>query len=66
MTNSEQRRLRRAQQPSKSEELNCSFCDKNRTEVQTLVAGPGVCICDECVALCVEIVDELSEPKAGS
>jgi ATP-dependent protease Clp ATPase subunit len=33
--------------------------------VQTLVAGPDVYICDECVALCVEFVDELNEPKVA-
>jgi ATP-dependent Clp protease ATP-binding subunit ClpX len=63
--NSDQRRLRRAQTPSRSESLNCSFCGKNRDEVQTLVAGPDVYICDECVALCVEFVDELNEPKVA-
>jgi hypothetical protein len=34
----------------------CSFCCKPDTEVGTLVAGPGVFICDECVALCADIV----------
>ena len=34
----------------------CSFCGKAQTEVQTLVAGPGVFICDECVQLCLEII----------
>ena len=34
----------------------CSFCKKNNTEVKKLIAGPGVYICDECVALCDEIV----------
>jgi ATP-dependent Clp protease ATP-binding subunit ClpX len=36
----------------------CSFCAKAQTEVKTLVAGPGVFICDECVQLCEAIVDE--------
>ena len=34
----------------------CSFCGKSQTEVKTLVAGPGVFICDECVALCQSII----------
>lgn len=35
----------------------CSFCRKPNTEVATLVAGPGVFICNECVALCVQVID---------
>jgi hypothetical protein len=34
----------------------CSFCGKAQTEVKTLVAGPGVFICDECVQLCQQII----------
>ena len=34
----------------------CSFCGKAQTEVKTLVSGPGVFICDECVELCREII----------
>jgi ClpX C4-type zinc finger len=36
----------------------CSFCAKAQTEVKTLVAGPGVFICDECVQLCQAIIDK--------
>ena len=36
--------------------LFCSFCLKPDTEVATLIAGPGVCICDECVALCQQVM----------
>jgi ClpX C4-type zinc finger len=36
---------------------SCSFCGKPNTEVATLVAGPGVYICDECVALCQLIME---------
>ena len=36
----------------------CSFCGKPRPQLRKLVAGPGVYICDECVALCVEILEE--------
>lgn len=34
----------------------CSFCMKPNTEVKRLVAGPGVYICDECVALCTQLI----------
>ena len=45
--------------PESTVPTRCSFCSKDRVEVAKLVAGPGgVYICDECVALCVEIVDE--------
>lgn len=37
-------------------DLRCSFCGKGQDDVQRLIAGPGVYICDECVALCNEIV----------
>ena len=33
----------------------CSFCAKEETEIEQMVAGPGVCICNECVALCGDI-----------
>ena len=37
----------------------CSFCGKSQDQVQRLIAGPGgVYICDECVALCSEIIEE--------
>jgi ATP-dependent protease Clp ATPase subunit len=39
-------------------EYHCSFCGKAQTEVKTLVAGPGVFICDECVHLCRPIVEK--------
>ncbi|MEV6447592.1 ClpX C4-type zinc finger protein [Amycolatopsis sp. NPDC051716] len=35
----------------------CSFCSKPNTEVDTLVAGPGVFICDGCVQLCVSVIE---------
>ncbi|WP_460806119.1 ClpX C4-type zinc finger protein, partial [Nocardiopsis aegyptia] len=39
--------------------LQCSFCGKDQRQVRRLIAGPGhICICDECVGLCNEIVDE--------
>ena len=43
--------------------LKCSFCGKTQKQVKKLIAGPGVYICDECIDLCNEIIEEeLSEP----
>lgn len=39
-------------------QIKCTFCGKTQDEVRRLVAGPGVYICDECVELCREIIDE--------
>jgi ATP-dependent Clp protease ATP-binding subunit ClpX len=39
-------------------QLKCSFCGKTQDQVRKLVAGPGVYICDECIELCTEIVEE--------
>lgn len=41
-----------------SDLLKCSFCGKSQKQVQQLIAGPGVYICDECVELCNEIIRE--------
>ena len=41
-----------------SEQLLCSFCGKSQRQVKKLIAGPGVYICDECIDLCNEIIDE--------
>ena len=38
--------------------VNCSFCGKSQDQVMKIVAGPGVYICNECVDLCKEIIDE--------
>ena len=38
--------------------LKCSFCGKAQDQVRKLIAGPGVYICDECIDLCNEILDE--------
>ncbi|MFM7551688.1 MAG: ATP-dependent Clp protease ATP-binding subunit ClpX [Actinomycetota bacterium] len=40
------------------EQLLCSFCGKTQRQVRKLIAGPGVYICDECIDLCNEIIDE--------
>jgi len=41
-----------------SELLKCSFCGKSQKQVKKLIAGPGVYICDECIDLCNEIIEE--------
>lgn len=44
--------------PKYDSHLKCSFCGKSQEQVRKLIAGPGVYICDECVDLCNEILDE--------
>ncbi|MBW2643286.1 MAG: ATP-dependent Clp protease ATP-binding subunit ClpX [Deltaproteobacteria bacterium] len=44
-----------------NDSLFCSFCGKNQKEVQKLIAGPAVYICDECIQLCSEIIEEEKE-----
>ena len=46
--------------------LKCSFCGKTQKQVSQLIAGPGVYICDECVELCNEIIDERMADAASS
>ena len=48
---------------SQSEKLHCSFCGKSQDEVKKLIAGPSVYICNECVDLCNDIIEE--ESKVG-
>ena len=43
--------------------LTCSFCGKHQRQVDKLIAGPGVYICNECVDLCVDIIAQ-ERPKA--
>ncbi len=47
--------------------LNCSFCGKSQNDVKKLIAGPGVYVCNECIDICNEIIndDEQSESVAG-
>src|ERR687884_2141366 len=48
-----------------NEQLLCSFCGKSQRQVKKLIAGPGVYICDECIDLCNEIIDEeLTAPSS--
>src|ERR1700741_3408593 len=42
----------------KDKVLHCSFCGKSQHEVRKLIAGPSVYVCDECVALCNEIIND--------
>ncbi|MFT4235096.1 MAG: ATP-dependent Clp protease ATP-binding subunit ClpX [Microbacterium sp.] len=46
--------------------FKCSFCGKSQKQVQQLIAGPGVYICDECVELCNEIIEERMAESTGS
>ncbi|MBI5447682.1 MAG: ATP-dependent Clp protease ATP-binding subunit ClpX [Gammaproteobacteria bacterium] len=46
--------------------LHCSFCGKNQREVKKLIAGPSVYVCDECIALCNDIIREEMEEGAHS
>ncbi|MBE0416540.1 MAG: ATP-dependent Clp protease ATP-binding subunit ClpX [Coriobacteriia bacterium] len=49
------------------DQLKCSFCSKSQRQVRKLIAGPGVYICDECIGLCNDIVeDELTEDQQMS
>jgi ATP-dependent Clp protease ATP-binding subunit ClpX len=51
--------------PEGPEHLKCSFCGKSQRQVRKLIAGPNVYICDECIELCNDIVDEeLTEETA--
>ncbi len=43
---------------NREKSVKCSFCNKTQSDVKTLIAGPGVYICDECVNLCRSIVEE--------
>lgn len=46
--------------------LRCSFCHKDQASVRKLIAGQNACICDECVALCVNLVkDDSALPTSG-
>ena len=47
-----------------NDNLFCSFCGKNQKEVEKLIAGPAVYICDECIQLCSEIIEEEKDKDA--
>ncbi|NSY97923.1 hypothetical protein G6L60_19675 [Agrobacterium tumefaciens] len=44
--------------------LYCSFCSKSQHDVKNLIAGPSTFICDECVTLCIEIINETTKAEA--
>ena len=46
--------------------VNCSFCGKRQEDVRKIIAGKGVFICDECVELCNEIIEEEIGVKVDS
>ena len=48
-----------------NDNLFCSFCGKNQKEVTKLIAGPAVYICDECIQLCSEIIEEETTKDSG-
>ena len=57
-----------ARDNDKDRNVRCSFCGKTQEQVDKLIAGPGVYICDECIELCMGIIDEngnLSHNKPG-
>lgn len=47
-----------SEEPEFEGDVYCSFCGKSREEVRTIVAGPDVFICDECVGFCDDIISE--------
>ncbi|MDO9110232.1 MAG: ATP-dependent Clp protease ATP-binding subunit ClpX, partial [Desulfatirhabdiaceae bacterium] len=55
-----------AKKEDMTDNLFCSFCGKNQKEVAKLIAGPAVYICDECIQLCSEIIEEETEQNATS
>jgi ATP-dependent Clp protease ATP-binding subunit ClpX len=54
-----------AKKDDPNDNLFCSFCGKNQKEVKKLIAGPAVYICDECIQLCSEIIEEETEKESG-
>ena len=46
----------------RKKELRCSFCGKSEHEVHRMIQGPGVRICDECVRLCMDVLEDGYEP----
>jgi len=52
-----------ARKDFRTNQLNCSFCGKGQKEVRKLIAGPTVYICDECIRLCTDIIDEETEKE---
>ena len=51
-------KTKKGSKPKENKILYCSFCGKGQNEVQKLIAGPSVYICEECVDLCNNIIEE--------
>ena len=49
----------------KDKSIRCSFCGKTQNDVKSLIAGPGVYICDQCVELCEGIIADMAEEKVS-
>ncbi|MGH7698544.1 MAG: ClpX C4-type zinc finger protein, partial [Candidatus Dormibacteria bacterium] len=43
---------------TRGRQTRCSFCNKSQDQVRKLIAGPGVYICDQCIELCQEVLEE--------
>ena len=43
--------------------IRCSFCGKHQEQVSRIIAGPGAYICNECVHLCMSILDDTYDPE---
>ena len=56
--NSENRGIVMANRSDERKMLRCSFCNKTQDQVRKLIAGPGAYICDECIEICTEIIEE--------
>ncbi len=53
----------RASVTGKEKLLDCSFCGKSQDQLKRLIAGPGVSICDECIELCTQVLDDNFDPE---
>ena len=49
----------------KDKSVRCSFCGKAQNDVKSLIAGPGVYICDQCIELCQGIIEDMDEERAA-
>lgn len=54
------------EQDTRNDILKCSFCGKSQKQVKKLIAGPGIYICDECVELCNDIIDEETKQEQNA
>ena len=52
-----------ADRSDERKQLRCSFCNKTQDQVRKLIAGPGAYICDECVDICADIIEEEYEDE---